>query len=452
MGQAIDGDSRLLYVPVETRAREWDAKLLFSLAAAAANFQVVVGPKWLLNANTDLLPRGLFGCKTLNRIDASAMKAAAAAGHTIYAWDDEGPGQILPEVYLKNIDPAAIDYADRIFAWGEHQAKMLSRRFPHTASKIEVGGNPRWDILRPEHRGFFAAEAEALRAAHGRFILVNTNFGTFNSWWSEGLEAITMVAAETGAFERTNEDDRRMLADVHDFEKGVFLSYDSMLAAVSAAFPDRTIVLRPHPTEKAEAWEKITASLPNVKTLREGAVIPWIMAAEAVVQNSCTTGIEALTLGVPVVSYCKHQTPLVEWHLASHVTPRASDEAALVNHLKQFLSDSSRFKSVNAQGIQILGRHIAKLDGETSAATILKALHFLARRREKHKVAFDRVFSLPKGLRPPPKTGYLDMKFPPVSGAELAQTISRLTRSHPRLDRVSIMQIAESTFHMKQIP
>lgn len=452
MGQAIDGDARILYVPVETRAREWDAKLLFSLMAAAANFQVVIGPKWLLNANTDLLPRGLFGCKTLNRIDASAMEAAAAAGHAIYAWDDEGPGQILPEVYLKNIDPVAVGYAERIFAWGEHQAKMLSRRFPDAASKIEVGGNPRWDLLRPEHRGFFAAEAGALRAAHGRFILVNTNFGTFNSWWSEGLEAITNVAAETGAFERSNEADQRMLADIHDFEKGVFLSYGAMLAALSAAFPDHTIVLRPHPTEKVEVWEKITASLPNVKTLREGVVIPWIMAAEAVVQNSCTTGVEALTLGVPVVSYCKYETPLVEWHLASHVTPRAKDETALVNHLKQFLSDPASFKSVNAQGLQVLGRHIAKLAGETAAAAILKSLTFLAKRSEKRQSVFDRVFSLPKGLRPYLKTKYLAMKFPPVSGSDLAQAVSRLTRPHPRLDQVSITQIAESTFFLKRVP
>lgn len=161
MGQTFDGDSRILYVPVETRAREWDAKLLFSLYGAAANFQVVVGPKWLFNANIEALPRGLFGCKTLNRLDASAMEYAAAVGHTIYAWDDEGPGQILPEVYLKNIDPAAVEYAGRIYAWGEHQATMLSRKFPQAASKIEAAGNPRWDLLRPEHRTFFDAEARA---------------------------------------------------------------------------------------------------------------------------------------------------------------------------------------------------------------------------------------------------------------------------------------------------
>lgn len=451
MGQTFDGDSRILYVPVETRAREWDAKLLFSLYGAAANFQVVVGPKWLFNANIEALPRGLFGCKTLNRLDASAMEYAAAVGHTIYAWDDEGPGQILPEVYLKNIDPAAVEYAGRIYAWGEHQATMLSRKFPQAASKIEAAGNPRWDLLRPEHRTFFDAEARALRAAHGRIILVNTNFGTFNSWWSDGIASITAVAQETGAFEKSNEADQRMLTDIHDFEKGVFESYAGMLAALSAGFPDHAIVLRPHPTEKIEAWEQVAAGLSNVKILREGMVIPWILAAEAVVQNSCTTGIEALTLGRPVVSYCKFQTPLLEWHLTSHATPRVADEAALVGTLRQLMTEPQRLADATAQGLQVLGRHIARLNGETSSVGILKSLHFLAKRSEK-KATFDRVFSLSKGLRPYPKTEYMNLKFPPVSGSQLTATISRLTQGHPHLDRVAIQQFAESAFYMKRIP
>lgn len=446
MEQSIDGESRMLYVPVETRAREWDAKLLFSLMAASANFQAVLGPKWLFNANIDRLPKGLYGCKTLNQMDAVAMEVAAAAGHTVYAWDEEGPGQILPEVYLKSIVPAAVDRAERIFAWGNHQADMISDRFPAAAGKIQAAGNPRWDLLRPEYRSFFKEEAKALRAAHGRFILINTNFATYNSWFGDGLKSIAELGEKTGAFSSTSEADQRVLTEIHDFEKGVFRSYVELLPVLSAAFPEHTIVVRPHPVEKRQAWEEFAAPLPNVKALHDGVVIPWIIAAEAVVQNSCTTGVEALALGRPVVSYCKFESAITTWHLASHVTPCVRDEAALVALLRHFISAPESFAAPAAQGISVLERHISCLTGSTSGETILGALQALATRREQGGVPFDRIFMVPDGLRPYPSTKYLAMKFPPVTADELVSAVRRLAGPHPALEQVTVSQLAESLF------
>lgn len=442
----IDGDSRIIYVPVETRAREWDAKLLFSLVAASANFQVALGPKWLFNANTDRLPKGLYGCKTLNQMDAVAMEAAAANGHTAYAWDEEGPGQILAEVYLKSICPDAVTRAEQIFAWGDHQAAMMAQRFPEAAHKIMPAGNPRWDLLRPEFRAFFKAEAKALRAAHGPFILINTNFATYNSWFGDGLKSIGALAEKTGAFDSANQADQRMLADIRDFEEGVFRSYAEALPALSAAFPAHTIIVRPHPVENHQPWRDLAAPLPNVKALHEGVVIPWIIAADAVVQNSCTTGVEALALGRPVVSYCKFESAVTPWHLASHVTPRVRDIPELIGCLRGYVSAPDGFAAQGAAGLALLKRHISHLSGATSTQAIVAALRTLALRREQGEARFDRVFAVPEGLRPYPKTKYLAMKFPPVAPEELVDAVQRLTARHPALGDVTISHLAESLF------
>lgn len=448
----VDGDSRIIYLPVETRAREWDAKLLFSLLATAANFQVVLGPKWMLSANRDRFPCGLYGFKTLNKLDANGMRHVGALGHVAFAWDEEGPGQIRPEVYLKSIDGSAMEQAARIFAWGEHQAEMLARRFPEAAAKIEAAGNPRWDILRPEYRNFFAPEAQALRAVHGPFILINTNFSTYNSWLSGGVESLAHLGAQTGAFDRASEADKIMLGDIHDFEKGVFHSYKAMLPALSRAFPERKIIVRPHPTEKQEVWSDIAAPLPNVAAVHQGGVIPWLLAADAVVQNSCTTGVEALTLGKPVVSYCAFQTPLTEWHLTSHVTPRVTDESALIDCLRQFIAEPVRFANANEQRLKTLGHHIAQLSGATSAAVILKALHVLCLGLEEKGMVFGRAFEMAGAWKTPPITPYLRMKMPEVLAGDLARQMVRLTENHPQLARVKIMHLADSTFHFRRKP
>lgn len=446
----IDGDSRIIYVPVETRAREWDAKLLFSLIATSANFQAVLGPKWMLSPNRDRCPRGLYGFKTLNKLDANGMHNANALGHTAFAWDEEGPGQILPDVYLKSIDAAAVDRAACVFAWGEHQAEMLARRFPEAASKITSAGNPRWDLLRPEYRGFFDAEAQAVRAAHGRFVLINTNFSTYNSCLPGGLDSLADIGAQTGAFDRASDADKDMLRNIHDFEKGVFESYRKMLPALSRALSDRKIIVRHHPTEKPEVWTEIAASLPNVQAICEGGVIPWLLAAEAIVQNSCTTGVEALTLGKQVVSYCAFATPHTDWHLASHVTPRVTDEGMLIDRLRRFIADPTSFSAVNEQGRLTLQRHIAHLDGETSAAVILRVLQQLCLRQEKKGAAFGRTFAMTGSWRTIPVTPYLRMKMPEVSADELLRQVMRFAAIHPHLRQVKITQIAESTFHFRR--
>ena len=96
MASMIDGDSRIIYVPVETRAREWDAKLLFSLIATAANFQAVLGPKWMLSPNRDCCPRGLYGFKTLNKLDASGMHNAKRWGTPRLPGMKRGPDRYSP--------------------------------------------------------------------------------------------------------------------------------------------------------------------------------------------------------------------------------------------------------------------------------------------------------------------------------------------------------------------
>ena len=452
MISGIGGDSRIIYLPVETRAREWDAKLLFALQATAANFQVVLGPKWMLTGSRDRFPRGLYGFKTLNKLDANGMRHAGALGHTVFAWDEEGPGQIRPDVYLKSIDGAAMEQAARIFTWGEHQAEMLARRFPEAAAKIETAGNPRWDILRPEYRNFFAADARALRAAHGPFILINTNFSTYNSWLPGGVESLADIGAQTGAFDPASEADKNMLKDIHDFEKGVFESYKAMLPALSRAFPERKIIVRPHPTEKQGVWSDMVAGFPNVAAVHQGGVIPWLLAADAVVQNSCTTGVEALTLGKPVVSYCAFETPLTEWHLTSHVTPRVTDENTLVDHLRRVIAEPARLAIVNEPGLRTLNPHIAQLSGATSAAVILKALHFLCMRLEKKGAVFGRKFEMAGGWRAPPINSYLRMKMPEVSADDLVQQVVRLTENHPQLGRVKVTHLADSTFHFRPKP
>ncbi len=69
------------------------------------------------------------------------------------------------------------------------------------------------------------------------------------------------------------------------------------------AFPDLTIVVRPHPTENHEAYKKIAARCKHVQVTNDGNVVPWLLAAKVLVHNGCTTGVEAYVMRVPVITY-----------------------------------------------------------------------------------------------------------------------------------------------------
>ena len=443
------GDSRILYVPIESRVREFDAKLLLSLFAVRAGFQVVIGPKWLFGVNVPRLPPGLFVFKTLNLLDAPAIQAFKKLGHVTIAWDEEGPA-LDAAGFLKSINDDAVRHADVIYSWGERQTEMLAGKYPDAVSKIESSGNPRWDLLRPEWRSFYDADAEALRGRFGRFILINTNFSFYNSWFEDKIGGVLKMGARTGAFEVGNPADMQMLQTIYTFEKNMFAAFAALLPALSAALPDHTVVLRPHPIEDHERWRALAAPLANVQVLHEGGVIPWLMAAETVIMSRCTTGFEALTLGRPVLAYCSYDSPLVDSHLANMVCPRAYTQDALIAHVTQFTSDPAAFEPDRVKGMDFLGHHIAKLSGEIASVVIVTSLADVADRHERERGPLARAFALTENLQDYPRSDYLTLKFPPLSLIEAAQMISRFSVLDPSLGRVDVTEVAESCFLLQR--
>ena len=90
---------------------------------------------------------------------------------------------------------------------------------------------------------------------------------------------------------------------LRDHKSAVFESFKQMIPVLEEAFPDYTIVVRPHPTEKHDVYHEIAAHCQRVAVTNDGNVVPWLMAAKALVHNGCTTGVEAYVMGLPAVSY-----------------------------------------------------------------------------------------------------------------------------------------------------
>ena len=77
--------------------------------------------------------------------------------------------------------------------------------------------------------------------------------------------------------------------------------------------------MRPHPSENAAPWKAIVAEVPRAETLRQGAAVSWILAADLLVHTYCTTGVEAFALGKPAICFRPAESPVLDNYLSPQI-------------------------------------------------------------------------------------------------------------------------------------
>lgn len=337
---AAENLRRILYMPMEIASREMDSRLLIAATALARGWDVVLGQKWLIERNVDSMPPGLYLSKTLTQRDSRIMSRARARGFIVAAIDEEVPGLVAKADELRWVSDEGIENADFIFVGGENNVGAYRTRFPEAASRVVPCLNPRWDLLKPGLREIYRRDAEKIREQFGRFILINTNLGFSNS--EKGSTAsIVEEQARTGKLDLGDPDVRSYVDQLVRMEQANFAAIREIAQRLLAEIPDVSVVLRPHPSERIDTWEKAIGQHPRLKIVREGASIPWIIAAGALVHTNCTTGVEAIALGHPALCVLATDEPVNQRYLANRVNPVARSATEAVDILKRHVTGQS---------------------------------------------------------------------------------------------------------------
>ncbi len=297
----------LLLIPVENQVRELDPKLLLACIAARRGFSSIIGARRDMEMRIDGFPRAIYLSKSMTVRSLLFFQAAVKYGHDIITWDEEALVHLPPETYYsRRLHPRAIRYVRHLFAWGEENAELW-RGYPHLPPgiPIHVTGNPRSDLLRRELHGYYAEDLARIRGEFGPYLLVNTNFNHVNAFGPDmNLFKPVKRPGQKPRFGRAARGMSRAYAEgLRDHKLAVFRDFQEMIPRLEAAFPDFTIVVRPHPTESHDVYRRIAASCRRVRVTNAGNVVPWLLGATALVHNGCTTGVEAFELGVPALSY-----------------------------------------------------------------------------------------------------------------------------------------------------
>lgn len=288
---------RILYLPIETKARELLGKTFLAARAAERNWTVIIGPGPELRQYMQQRPPGLFVVASVPEPKSQRLEEMQKAGNHIANLCEESIVYSSGEDYChRKLSTNALRSVSHLLVVGLGNAEHIRTYRPEQADKIAITGNPRFDTLLPEMRVYHDFEASRIRKQYGRFILVNTNFGSANPF-DPGEDVVARF------MKGKSRPDASRYCRLRDYKIRLMKHLQTLLHEIAKADVADRIIIRPHPVENHETWRAWAASMPNVEVRYEGSANVWMLAAEAVLHTGCTTGIEGLLLDRPVFSF-----------------------------------------------------------------------------------------------------------------------------------------------------
>ncbi|MCI5207889.1 MAG: hypothetical protein D3910_03670 [Candidatus Electrothrix sp. ATG2] len=333
-----------LFIPVEVKVRELQAKTLLACLAAERGFKVVLGEAHAVRNSLHQLPAGIVLEKGVSPSKVDSFARFRELGNLVVAWCEEGLVFFDDDDYIRRkVSKQDLEQVDCFFAWGQYHADVITKKFPEMKSRVLCSGNARLDLLRPEFRDVFSAETQKIRSTIGPFILVNTNFSHCNHKKGEGgyLEVLR------NAGKITSEAEEAFAAGWMAHKKRLFDAFVPMVRRVSEKFPEYKVIVRPHPGENHETWRIFFETDSNVEVVHQGGAVPWILASSVVLHNGCTTGIEAFLLEHPAVAYRPVISDVYDQFLPNSVNFQADNEDQLIESLDLLLNQRNVEMFVN---------------------------------------------------------------------------------------------------------
>ena len=360
-----------ILLPIETKNREFHAKVLLACVAAEAGFAVVL---WSLGDSKKqkwrYLPRGICLEKSIVKANNKKFALLRKFDNKVCAWCEEGLVLLSRKEYQqRRVCEESVRQVEYFFAWGDYQADAIIEKIPSARSKVLICGNPRIDILRSELRSVFDEDVSTLVKHYGDFVLVNTNFSLCNH--VKGTEAVIKIFKQSGKI--SSKEQESFYHEWIKFKSRLYQEFILLVRGLSTAFPDLKVIIRPHPSENFESWKQTAKDFNNVHVVHEGNVIPWLRAAKVVIHNGCTTGLEGYLLDRPVIAFQPVTSPEFDFYLPNTVSSKATSIDAVIDTVRLYLQEGNGIDSSREKRTAV-DLYLKGLEGKLASDHIVSVL------------------------------------------------------------------------------
>jgi len=346
-----------IYLPIEIKARELDSKVLLACVFAEAGYGVVIGPQGFNNKKR--YPPGVYFDKSLSPNKQESLRfQTEVLKNQLVCLDEEGLVYMAPDLFLRiRTSIENLNLVKLIFTWGEEQLSMLSKAYPGNSAKFRNTGSPRADIWKMTKDTLFRDRVEEYKTLYGDFILVPSNFNAVIHASGSGYTLDTFKRYDLA----NTDSEQQFLHGRLKYQYQLYENFLELIPSVAAEYPEKTVIIRPHPGDSIDEWERSAKDWPrNIRIIYEGSISSWIAAASVVIHNSCTSGVEAFVMGRPVLAYMPIFDPQYEQNLPNPLSQQCKSMQDIFTQLDRIFDNTDlpdvHFKT--KEQIEFCDRHV----------------------------------------------------------------------------------------------
>ena len=443
-----------LFLPIETKTRELESKILLSCCAAEKGFGVIIGPSGFNYFGN--CPRGIYFGVAAAFVNKNFIKHQVLKLKNKFVCLDEEGILFLKDSYIKErTSKENLALTSKFFCWGQKQFALLEKFYPEYSDKFVISGSPRVDIWKPTLNQIVHDKAKELQTKIGNFILIVSNFSASIS--INGSDFVERQQNNYGLL--PNKAAKIELQKVLSYYRKIYKYFWRDMIQIIKSFPDQLFIIRPHPGDDFKIWHNLERDHKNLKCIYDGNLSEWILASDFIIQNNCTSAIEAFFLNKNSISFIPFK-PIekFEFDLPNYVSLRAEGKKDLKKIIIKTLKNKNTF--YNSDKKKKIYSHILDSKKVLSADVIVNELLKLSVPYVEYNFSFFKLKSyIPKLINKIKEIvsgmiftklsinkNYNKQKNPGFTFEEIENYLCNLKRYSGRFQNIKIKQISTNLF------
>ena len=341
-----------IFFPIEAIGRELDYKLLLAALLLKNNRSIVVAQFNLVDSIIKKSSCGIYLGKNVTRPSKYDLyKQYKKNDFSIIHLDEEGAVYVGNEEWWKKILTQRLDINnlqedDFVCTWGKFQENHYkSSLIKNKGPKIHATGTPRFDIYKKPYNVIFKKEALEIKNKYGSYILINSHY--FPAVYEQGINTYFAEGKWYQEGPAYGDSHKQKIEAVRNWSHSILGISSSIELAhfLSNEFPDFNILIRPHPDEDASFYKTVTRNVDNIKIVQGGAVGPWIVGAEFMIHNGCTTAIESYFSGTPIINYNPSPNKDFDKKILEKFGIKCQSLDEVANNIKSIMDSKKNYKA-----------------------------------------------------------------------------------------------------------
>ena len=290
-------DKKTIYLPIEIKARELSPHILLSFFAAKKKYRIYLGSKTAIN---ELIQRkknkgGIFIYKGGMEI-ADILKIKNKVDHFIILDQELSPSCIdFKKEIRRRIWPGSEKFIDKYYLIGQRAYEAGREVLGDLKDNIVNTGWPSIDLSRNKLRYFYDEKINEIKNKHGEFILFSSAFSYNSKKKIDDIYKASKYHKWQSVIDSLEEDMIWAEYTLLEFNKNI-----ELLKEIEKDSDCPQIIIRPHPSEDHQEWQRIAKSFKKIKVIFDGEISPWVYSAKALLHRGCASSIQAYLAGIPI--------------------------------------------------------------------------------------------------------------------------------------------------------